>query len=404
MTGYVVIDVQTTGLDPARHDRIVEIGVGVLDESARTLEAWDSLVNPKRDIGETERHHITARDVLDAPTFGALAPHVLKALDGRLIVAHNARFDMLFLVAELERAGVVWRDYPPVALCTMELAAAYLPDSRRSLTSCCQKAGINLGQRFSSSAHVKATSELLAWYIDQTENDLPWAELHHVAGRHLWPIAEAGGAALKPRSAIAATTQMSWLERIVDHMQPVGDPDIDAYLAALDMALLDRYLSAREETSLVALADQLGIGRDRLSEVHFRYLTAMATAALADDVVTEEERADLIWVAGLLGLAGEDVDRAFESAEPGEVTILGLELVVGDHVTLTGAMKTSRDLLAQRAHESGLRVGALTKSTKLLVAADPDTSSGKGLKAAHYGVPVVTEDAFLSMLARMSSG
>ena len=105
MSGYTVIDVETTGLSPEGGDRIVELGVVYLSEDGHVQDKWCTLVNPGRDVGATRIHGITASEVSSAPTFAQLAPYVLRAVVGRTIVAHNASFDLRFLAAEMERAG-----------------------------------------------------------------------------------------------------------------------------------------------------------------------------------------------------------------------------------------------------------------------------------------------------------
>ena len=63
-----VLDVETTGLNPQRHDRIVEIGIVVIDLNGSVCLEYDTLVNPDRDLGPTHVHQISAGEVLQAPT------------------------------------------------------------------------------------------------------------------------------------------------------------------------------------------------------------------------------------------------------------------------------------------------------------------------------------------------
>ena len=102
VSGYTVIDVETTGLFPEMHDRIVEIGVVYLSHDGQIQDHWTTLVNPERDVGPTRIHGITPSDVVGAPTFAELAPYVLRAVSGRIVVAHNADFDLRFLAHELQ--------------------------------------------------------------------------------------------------------------------------------------------------------------------------------------------------------------------------------------------------------------------------------------------------------------
>ncbi|QCX26972.1 3'-5' exonuclease [Nocardioides jishulii] len=144
MTGYTVLDLETTGLFPQQHDRVIEIGIVSVSDEGEVLEEWSTLVNPGRDVGPTDLHGISARDVLDAPTFREVAPHVITLLSGRTLVAHNARFDTQFLDHEFSRAGLSTRP-PTPSLCTMQLSTSYLRGASRKLKDCCAAANVSHG-------------------------------------------------------------------------------------------------------------------------------------------------------------------------------------------------------------------------------------------------------------------
>ncbi len=67
------------------------------DDTGRIEEEWTTLVNPHRDIGPTNIHGIAAADVAEAPDFAEVSDRILEVLAGRVVVAHNASFDMRFL-------------------------------------------------------------------------------------------------------------------------------------------------------------------------------------------------------------------------------------------------------------------------------------------------------------------
>jgi DNA polymerase-3 subunit epsilon len=72
----------------------------------------------------------------------------------------------------------------------------------------------------------------------------------------------------------------------------------------------------------------------------------------------------------------------------------GLHLRPGDRISLTGDMKLDRREWEGRARSVGLQPAGIAKSTKVLVAADPNSLSGKASKAQSYGIPIITEEAF----------
>jgi DNA polymerase III subunit epsilon len=88
---YAVLDVETTGL--FNKDRVIEIAIAHVDRDGRVTSLWETLVNPKRDLGPQELHGIRSADVRKAPTFEQVAGDILVRLDGRIPVAHNLAFD-----------------------------------------------------------------------------------------------------------------------------------------------------------------------------------------------------------------------------------------------------------------------------------------------------------------------
>ena len=100
---FTVVDVETTGLTPQLGDRVCEIAL-VRFRGDRELGRFQSLVNPQRPIsaGAFAVNGIRDQDVVDAPIFAEIAPTVLDMLDESTLVAHNAPFDLSFLVSEFQ--------------------------------------------------------------------------------------------------------------------------------------------------------------------------------------------------------------------------------------------------------------------------------------------------------------
>src|SRR3954447_7577119 len=119
---FAVVDLETTGFHPSAHHRVIELALIPVDADGSRGPTWSSLIDPQRDLGPTEVHGIRGRDLRDAPSFIEVLGDVVDLLAGRVIVAHNARFDCAFLEDELARAGLGVAPLP--ALCTMGLATA----------------------------------------------------------------------------------------------------------------------------------------------------------------------------------------------------------------------------------------------------------------------------------------
>ena len=107
---FIVFDTETTGFSPTM-DRIVEIGV-VKFRNGEVVEEKSWLVNPQRDIPywATKVHGITDKMVKDQPSFKDMYPEFQKFIGGSVLMAHNAKFDISFMKAEIKRAGY---DLPP---------------------------------------------------------------------------------------------------------------------------------------------------------------------------------------------------------------------------------------------------------------------------------------------------
>jgi DNA polymerase-3 subunit epsilon len=144
--------------------------------------------------------------------------------------------------------------------------------------------------------------------------------------------------------------------------------------------------------------------------VHHTYLRELAHAAWADGVLTNDERRDMDTVATLVGLDHEVVSRVLAEERPASaapaanretrsVNVGGLILRAGDKVVLTGTMRHGRDEIKAQATAAGLRVTtAVSRKTRVVAAADPDSLSGKAKDARTLGIPVVGENAFLRAL------
>ena len=141
----VFLDLETTGASADR-DRITEIGLlEVID--GRLVGEWSTLVDPGHAIPAviTSLTGITNEMVAGAPTFAEIGPGLLERLEGRLLVAHNARFDYAFLRAEFRRIGVRFRAR---VLCTVRLSRALFPEHRHhNLDSIMERFGLSCAAR-----------------------------------------------------------------------------------------------------------------------------------------------------------------------------------------------------------------------------------------------------------------
>ena len=154
-----VVDIETTGGHPA-HDRITEVAVLEVD-GFEVKREWSSLVNPGRSIpGPIQAlTGITQEMVEGAPRFTELAKALHARLEGRIFVAHNARFDYGFLRHEFERAGLPFR---AKTLCTVKLSRRLYRDAAgHSLDALIARHGIRCAARHRALGDAEAAWQFL---------------------------------------------------------------------------------------------------------------------------------------------------------------------------------------------------------------------------------------------------
>ncbi len=150
----IVLDTETTGLDPSEGHRIVEIACIELVHHVPTGRKFHRYVNPERDVPEDALavHGITAVFLASQPTFAAIADELLTFVGSDRLVIHNAEFDLAFLNAELTRLERVPIGSPFVD--TLGLARVRFPGAPASLDALCRRFDIDLSMRVEHGAQI----------------------------------------------------------------------------------------------------------------------------------------------------------------------------------------------------------------------------------------------------------
>ncbi len=154
----IVLDTETTGLDPAFGHRIVEIGCVELFNYVPTGREYHRYVNPERDMPEDAQqvHGITAAFLADKPVFGDIADEFLDFVGSAPLIIHNGAFDMKFLNYELASVG-----RPRLAMdrlvCTLEMCRRKFFGAPASLDALCRRFDIDLSVRDKHGALVDCT-------------------------------------------------------------------------------------------------------------------------------------------------------------------------------------------------------------------------------------------------------
>lgn len=404
-TPVAVIDLETTGLSPLK-DRIVEMAVVRVDPGQSPRLILDTLINPERPVAATHIHGISDEDVAGAPRFPDVAGHLLETLSGCVLAAYNVYFDMRFLSAELERAGM-----PASAphLCLMYTGSMLGLGGRCSLTEACRRMGIPY-----TGAH-EASSDALAggmlWRSFCAQLPLSEVESFRDLRRHgsykfldsftLEPLRkprlsdpEVG---LKPRrdpGVLKGDDERGLLRR--------PTPGVRTYWDALMGVLTDLRITPSELEHLVQLRANLGVADEQVRSLHARVFAEAIGRYTEDDWLDAEEWEKLHQLHECLALLGwAPGDRRSPASLSARSTSSGRLNLSGKTVVLTGVFVSfNRSELKGRLEEAGARVtGSVSGNTDILVAGE--RAGSKLRRARNLGIEVWDEDTLSSALERL---
>jgi DNA polymerase-3 subunit epsilon len=231
----IVIDTETTGLDPAQGHRIIELAALEVVDRRATGRTVQFHLDPERDIdaGATEVHGKTWDDLKGSPRFREVAAPFLEFARGAEWIIHNAPFDVAFLDAELALAGLPACGTVYARLTdTLALAREMFPGKRNSLDALCERFGVDNAHRALHGALLDA--ELLAevWLAMTRGQESLTIDLG-TAPRRPGAVVPGGAAAGMPARYEPIVVVPPSAEETAAH---------DAYLAALDTETRGRCL------------------------------------------------------------------------------------------------------------------------------------------------------------------
>ena len=161
----IVLDTETTGLDPNDGHRIVEIACIELDNQVPTGRRFQRWINPERDMPADALlvHGLTSDFLRRQPVFAEIVDELLDFIGTAPLVIHNAEFDLAFLNAELTRLGRA-----PIGSAhvdTLSLAREKFPGAPASLDALCRRFSIDASERIAHGAEIDCAL-LAAVYIE----------------------------------------------------------------------------------------------------------------------------------------------------------------------------------------------------------------------------------------------
>lgn len=388
---YAVLDTETTGLNSSGRNRVLEIGLVLLDEDFAVEGTWETLLNPNRDVGPTSKHGITATDLLEAPSFEEIATELAQILADRVILAHNANFDRGFLESEFSRL-VAQEPNPEAWFCTLNLSKWAFPGiQKHSLEALCGEFEIVNQLAHSAGSDAMATSELLMRIL-RTVPEAKRLLMESPTVNYLVPTGLPRKAPL-PRELGRARKDRTFIQRLVPHLSTYGFSVAEnEYGEYLKMALMDDVLSEEEVNQLIAIAQDAGLSTSDVTRIHGDYFDDLRRLAWSDGELTAAEQSKLTEIARLLGLGEIELEAALKKPETDSVPFNSpsISLVEGAIILLTGSMVPGKAETAELLSRNGFTVvDSFSKRVTYVVAADVNSSSGKAGQARKNGIPVL---------------
>ncbi len=345
--GFAVIDLETTGLFPQNHDRIVEVAIVHVSPTGVVEGVWETLVNPMRDMGAQRIHGISAAAAARAPEFGALAPSIASLLRGRVPVAHNASFDARFLAHSMEQAGCRVR--------TTTTGCARCSSRAPS----CRAVGVSPTAVRRSDTRWRT---LIALGRCPRCGGTP-SRLHRCRSRPRvvgWVARDPGGVADEPCDTTAwlartdsDTAPRSVLERLhVDAAVDDGGPESRLPRSARPR-LLDRYMSATETDDLIRFAAELNLSTSAVRRLH--------RATSTDWSRRPGRTTSSPLTSGLISRRSEPCSRSTRRTIAGAaskpdaaapILTTGFRLSPGDTVVITGDTRRDRAAWFRHPHRA----------------------------------------------------
>lgn len=182
---YAIVDIETTG-GYAENHRITEIAI-YHHNGVEVTDHFHALVNPGRNIPYyiTGLTGITTDMVMDAPAFEEIAEDIMRLLEGRVFVAHNAHFDYSFLKKEFEQVGISWQTKK---LCTVRLSRKIIPGLRSySLGSLAESLGIKIQNRHRAGGDAEATVKVFNLLLQRDREGYIGKSLKRNSGETILP-------------------------------------------------------------------------------------------------------------------------------------------------------------------------------------------------------------------------
>jgi DNA polymerase-3 subunit epsilon len=155
---FTVFDTETTGINVGDDDQVIEIAAVDFDENGPTDSMYYTKLKPKKRIHSDAMkvHGISDADLVDAPSFRKEHKHFLDFIEGKLLIAHNAEFDVTAIDRELERigSGLHIAAIADDIIDSLDMAKQIWPGRKNNLDAVCKRCNVSLKSRKLHGAHI----------------------------------------------------------------------------------------------------------------------------------------------------------------------------------------------------------------------------------------------------------
>lgn len=285
---FVVVDLETTGVIAGRDD-IVEIAALVVAGGAEPTVALSTLVQPSGGVRATEIHGITDEDVAQAPRMQELLESIEAVTANRILVAHNAPFEIGFLRRAFQRFD---RQLELPHVCTMRIFELLRLGSQYPLRHACGSLGIDIGRQHSALDDALATARLLQSLVRQlhTKGVKTFKDLVALSRKKSDFESLQHGYAPAPKHMLSSS---SVRQRPRSIAPSVRVSRLREYQNGVLQALTDMEASEEEIRRVVSLREELCIDLEEMRAVHARVMVAMVLRYSEDKRIDDVERAHL---------------------------------------------------------------------------------------------------------------
>lgn len=406
---YTIIDLETTGFSPNRGHKIIEVAAIKLDHSINIVDQYSTLINPQRDISNSDIHGITATHVKNAPTLSEVKGFLKFFLNDTILIAHNAPFDKRFIESEvLDKKNEI------TALCTIQLSRMVensIPS--RNLTALCNFYDIEYPSEHEALSDALATTRLFKKlrreFIKCYGND-DFEKVFSVNSTKIQDVSENTKRLKFTRhdASIDSKRKKTKIRQFLDRVpiESITEKNTSkVYLDLLHKILSDRLITDDEIAELEEVVKDLDLAKEEIVELHNHYLIELINVYLIDNIISDFELEDLLNVSKLLGFDKEQLDTLIEESEkennPAFQNSHDVD-ISEKSICFTGKFKAKvdgipvdRSTLQKIAQQHGMIIKKnVTKKLDYLAVADPNSMSTKAKKARKYGLKVLAEPEF----------